>query len=364
MQPTTMWEKLDEIVSRYEEVERRMAEPGAFAQPRRMEELGRQHAELAPLVRLYEEHRKLDRELRELEGLDHDREMAELARDERKRLRTRLSEIEESLREKLVPRDPDDERDAIVEVRAGTGGEEAALFVGDLFRMYGRYSEQKGWKVEEISSNPTGLGGFKEIIFAVRGKGTYGHLKYEGGVHRVQRVPETEASGRIHTSAVSVAVLPEAEEVDLEIDEKEIRIDVFRSSGPGGQSVNTTDSAVRITHLPTGEAVSCQDEKSQHKNRAKAMKVLRARLLERMKWEQHEARHEIRRSLVKRGDRSDRVRTYNFPQSRVTDHRIDFTTHNLEGVLEGELDDLIEALRREDRLRRMGEGLAKEGKRS
>jgi len=228
--------------------------------------------------------------------------------------------------------------------------------------MYNRFAERKGWKMEEISANPTGLGGFKEIILSVKGKGVYGMLKYEGGVHRVQRVPETEASGRIHTSAVSVAVLPEAEEVELEIDENDIRVDVFRSSGPGGQSVNTTDSAVRITHIPTGEVVSCQDEKSQHKNRAKAMKVLRARLFERMKWEQHEARDELRRSLVKRGDRSDRVRTYNFPQSRVTDHRIDFTTHNLPMVLEGELDDLVAALRSADRLQRMEAELAGKGK--
>lgn len=358
----TMWAKLRAIEARFDEVERQMAEPAVFASPRRLEELGRQHAELAPIVQLYRRYRRIEQELRDLEELERDDEMAEMARAEKKELRARLADVEDSLREKLIPRDPDDAKDAIVEIRAGTGGEEAALFVGDLLRMYRRHAEVQGWKVEGMSSNPTGLGGFKEVILAVRGRDAYGRLKYEGGVHRVQRVPETEASGRIHTSAVSVVVLPVAEEVEFEIAEKDIRVDVFRSSGPGGQSVNTTDSAVRVTYLPTGEIVTCQDEKSQHKNKAKALKVLRSRLLERMKSEQHEARDELRRSLVKSGDRSDRVRTYNFPQSRVTDHRVDFTTHNLEGVLEGGLDELLDALQAEERLRRMGQGLVPEEK--
>jgi peptide chain release factor 1 len=359
-----MWQKLTHLEEKFDEVERRMTDPAVLSNPQKLEELGRRHAELAPVVKLVREHRKLEQELRDLEEVEKDREMAEMVREERKAARDRLGAIEGSLREKLIPKDPDDEKNAIIEIRAGTGGEEAALFAGDMVRMYGRYAERMGWKTEEISSNPTGLGGFKEIILSVRGKGAYGMLKFEGGVHRVQRVPETEASGRIHTSAVSVAVLPEAEEIDFEIEENDLRIDVFRSSGPGGQSVNTTDSAVRITHVPTGEVVSCQDEKSQHKNRAKAMKVLRSRLLERVKAEQHQARDEMRRSLVKRGDRSDRVRTYNFPQSRITDHRIDFTTHNLPVVLEGELDELVGALRRADRLQKMEAEPAGEAKKA
>jgi peptide chain release factor 1 len=267
-----------------------------------------------------------------------------MARDEIERLEADEARLLEELKVLLLPRDPNDDRDVLLEIRAGTGGEEASLFAAELFRMYCRYAEARGWRVDVLSSSPTGLGGFKEVIASLEGQGAYSRLKFEGGVHRVQRVPETEASGRIHTSAVTVAVLPEADEVEVAIDDKDLKIDVFRSSGPGGQSVNTTDSAVRVTHLPTNLVVTCQDEKSQHKNKAKALKILRARLLERAVEEQRSEIAANRRSMVGTGDRSERIRTYNFPQSRVTDHRINLTLHSLDRVLEGELDPLIDAL--------------------
>jgi peptide chain release factor 1 len=270
--------------------------------------------------------------------------MRELAKGELEELEPRIESLDQELRMLLIPKDPNDEKNIVLEIRAGTGGEEAALFAGDLFRMYSKYAEQKRWNVEIMSQNPIGIGGFKEIIALVEGKGVYSRLKFESGVHRVQRVPVTEASGRIHTSAVTVAVLPEAEEVDIDIDPNELRIDVYRSSGPGGQSVNTTDSAVRITHIPTGIVVSCQDEKSQHKNKAKALKILRARLLDKAQSEQRQAIAQDRKNQVGSGDRSERIRTYNFPQSRVTDHRINLTLYALDSVLEGKLDEVIEPL--------------------
>jgi peptide chain release factor 1 len=275
---------------------------------------------------------------------EQDPELHALAKSEAVRLEAEVEALEAEVRRLLVPRDPSDDRNAILEIRAGTGGEEAALFAASLFRMYSRYAESRGWRVEIMNSNPTGLGGLKEIIALIEGRGAFSRLKFEGGVHRVQRVPVTEGSGRIHTSAVTVAVLPEADEVEIVIDPKEIRVDVYRSSGPGGQSVNTTDSAVRITHIPTGLVVTCQDEKSQHKNRAKALKVLRARLLEKRQEEQRSEIAATRKLMVGSGDRSERIRTYNFPQGRLTDHRINFTLYKLERVMEGELDEVLDAL--------------------
>jgi peptide chain release factor 1 len=274
-----------------------------------------------------------------------DPEIRELAKEELPGLRGKCDQLQEKLKRLLVLKDPNDDRNVLLEIRAGTGGDEAGLFAADLFRMYSRFAEEKRWRIEVLSASTTGVGGFKEIIALIEGDKAYSHLKYEGGVHRVQRVPATEASGRIHTSAVTVAFLPEADEVDVHIDEgKDLRIDVYRSSGPGGQSVNTTDSAVRVTHLPTGLVVSCQDEKSQHKNKAKALKILRARLLERAQDEQHAEQAETRRSMVGSGDRSERIRTYNFPQGRMTDHRINLTLYSLDRIIGGEIDPLIDAL--------------------
>ena len=286
---------------------------------------------------------------------DSDEEIRTMAREELERLSSRSSELEESLRLQLLPRDPNDDRNVIVEVRAGAGGEEASLFAADLYRMYARYAERRRWKIELMSTSESEAGGLKEVIAEVRGDGAYSRLKFESGVHRVQRVPSTEAQGRIHTSTATVSVLPEADEVEVQIDEKDLRVDVYRSSGPGGQSVNTTDSAVRITHLPTGLVVAIQDEKSQHKNRAKAMSVLRARLLEAEQDRQAAERGEERRSQVGSGERSEKIRTYNFPDDRVTDHRIGLTVHNLPGLLEGDLDRVIDPLSEADQTRRLGE---------
>jgi peptide chain release factor 1 len=286
---------------------------------------------------------------------DPDEEMRSMARDEMTRLDARSADLQASLRTLLVPRDPNDDRNVILEIRAGTGGDEAALFAADLYRMYARYAERRRWKLEVMTASDTEAGGYKEIIAEVRGDAAYSRLKFESGVHRVQRVPSTEAQGRIHTSTATVSVLPEADEVEVQIDEKDLRIDVYRSSGPGGQSVNTTDSAVRITHLPTGLVVAIQDEKSQHKNRAKAMSVLRARLLEAEQERQAAERGEERRSQVGTGERSEKIRTYNFPDDRVTDHRIGLTVHNLPGLLEGDLDRVIEPLSEADQARRLGE---------
>jgi peptide chain release factor 1 len=351
-----MLEKVGKILKRLEEVEAQLANPAVAKDRARFRDLSREHADLQEIAGVARRLQSVCDQIAQAEEMLEDPDMAELARDDLDRLNRENKALEDRLNELLIPKDPDDSRNTIVEIRAGTGGEEAALFASELFRMYSRYAEAQGWKVELIDLSPTGIGGIKEVIFGVNGKDAFGQLKYESGAHRVQRVPKTEASGRIHTSAVTVAVLPEAEEIDVEIDqEKDIRIDRFCSSGPGGQSVNTTYSAVRVTHLPTGLVVSCQDEKSQIKNLAKALKVLRSRLLDKIRQERDEARQAQRKNQVGTGDRSGKIRTYNFPQSRVTDHRIGLTVHNLEEVLAGNLGEFIEALQKEDRMRRLEE---------
>jgi len=338
------------------ELERELGDP-KIAGTRRYLELSQRYARLRELVERYEELQRLEREIAEEEELLHaeDEELRELAAEELEKNRERRARLLEEVRLLLVPEDPRDARDAIVELRAGAGGEESALFAADLFRMYQKFAERKGLKVDVMDSHPTPLGGFKSIIFSVEGRGAYGLFKYESGVHRVQRVPVTESSGRIHTSTVSVAVLPEAEEVELQIDEKDLEIETFRSSGPGGQHANVTDSAVRIVHLPTGLVVTCQDARSQHKNKEKALRILRARLKERLEEEQEEELTEERRSQIGRAMRAEKVRTYNFPQNRVTDHRIDLTLYRLEDILEGDLDPIIQALARAERERRLVE---------
>ncbi|HXQ24420.1 MAG TPA: peptide chain release factor 1 [Candidatus Acidoferrales bacterium] len=342
-----MLQKLEDVERRYVELEGSLVDPTVIGNRKEYAKLAKERADLEEIVRSYRDWKRLAAEIDGHKALleETDPEIRELAKIELPAMRERLDALEAELKHLLLPRDPNDERNVIVEIRAGTGGEEASLFAAQLFRMYSRYAEQQGWRVELMSASPTGLGGFKEVIGLIEGHGVYSRLKYEGGVHRVQRVPVTEASGRIHTSTVTVAVLPEADEVDVHIDEtKDLRIDVFRSSGPGGQSVNTTDSAVRVTHLPTGLVVACQDEKSQHKNKAKAIKILRARLLERAQEEQQAELAQSRRSMVGTGDRSERIRTYNFPQGRVTDHRINFTLYSLDRVIEGDIEPLIDAL--------------------
>jgi peptide chain release factor 1 len=352
-----MIDRLAELEARYEEISRQLSTPGVAADASRFADLGRELAHLAPIVATLREWRGINTELDQARAMagDPDEEMRSMAREEAERLTARSSELEAALRLQLVPRDPNDDRDVIVEVRAGTGGEEASLFAADLYRMYARYAERRRWKVDVMAASESEAGGFKEIIAEVRGDGAYSRLKFESGVHRVQRVPTTEAQGRIHTSTATVSVLPEADEVEVQIDEKDLRVDVYRSSGPGGQSVNTTDSAVRITHLPTGMVVAIQDEKSQHKNRAKAMSVLRARLLEAEQQRQAAERGDERRSQVGTGERSEKIRTYNVPDDRVTDHRIGVTVHNLPGLLEGDLDRVIDPLIEADQSRRLGE---------
>lgn len=352
-----MIDRLAELEARHEEVARLLAEPEVLADPARLADLGRELARLEPIVTGLREWRAVQFELEGARAMasDPDEELRAMAREEVASLEARAAELESSLRLLLVPSDPNDERNVIVEIRAGAGGEEAALFAGDLYRMYARYADHRRWKVELMSTSEAEAGGFKEIIAEVRGDGAFSRLKFESGVHRVQRVPVTETQGRIHTSTATVSVLPEADEVEVQIDEKDLRVDVYRSSGPGGQSVNTTDSAVRITHLPTGMVVAIQDEKSQHKNRAKAMSVLRARLLEAERERQTAERGEERRSQVGSGDRSEKIRTYNFPDDRVTDHRIGLTVHNLPGLLEGDLDRLIDPLIAADGERRLRE---------
>lgn len=341
-----MIEKLAEVEKRYEQLEQMLSDPQLLGQQKEYSRVAKERAELEELVSCYREWKRTEQEIEENRELlkEKDEALRELAKEELSALREKKEELESRVKILLLPKDPNDNKNIILEIRAGTGGEEAALFAAALFRMYSRYAESRGWRVEVMSSNPTGLGGFKEIITLIEGRGAYSRLKFEGGVHRVQRVPATEASGRIHTSAVTVAVLPEADEVEVEIDPKDLRIDVFRSSGPGGQSVNTTDSAVRVTHLPTGLVVSCQDEKSQHKNKAKGLKILRARLLEKKQQEQRSEIAATRRLMVGSGDRSERIRTYNFPQGRVTDHRINLTLYKLDRIVEGELDEVVEAL--------------------
>ena len=354
-----MIDRLRQIEASYDAVVAEMSTPAAAGDPSRLQALGREVARLEPVVTTIRAWSAVHDELEATRSMTHDpdEEVRGMAREELAVLEAREQALDEELRRLLVPRDPNDDRDVILEVRAGTGGDEAALFAGDLFRMYARYAERRHWRLELLSVSEGAGGGVKEAIAEIAGQGAYSRLKYESGVHRVQRVPSTEAAGRIHTSTATVSILPEADEVEIQIPEKDLRIDVYRSSGPGGQSVNTTDSAVRVTHLPTGLMVAIQDEKSQHKNKAKAMAVLRARLLEMEQARLAEERGDQRRSQVGSGERSEKIRTYNFPDDRVTDHRIGLTVHNLPGLLEGELDRVVEPLAEADqaaRLARMG----------
>jgi len=354
-----MLELLDDIAKRQADIEMQMADPAAVKDAVRMRTLGREHRRLADILELADRYRltlaQIDDAIAIIDQGD-DEELIELAQEDRTRLEEQKESLEARIRELLSPPDPNDDRAAIVEIRAGTGGEEAALFAADLMRMYIRYAEKRGWKVEMLGSNATGVGGFKEVSFSVEGERAYGTLKFESGVHRVQRVPATEASGRIHTSAASVAVLPEADPVEIDISPNDLKIDVYRSSGPGGQSVNTTDSAVRITHLPTNTVVTCQDEKSQLKNKNKALKVLRARLFAAAESERNAKLAAERKQMVSTGDRSAKIRTYNFPQNRVTDHRIGLTLQSLDQIIDGDLDDLIAALREDFRRRQIQAG--------
>jgi peptide chain release factor 1 len=341
-----MLDKLNGVEERFVKLEGLLSDPVTLKDRESFQKYGREHSELLPMVNAFREYKKVLEQISDSTDMlrDGDTEIRELARQEIGALEEKKAAIELELKKLLTPKDPYDDKNVLVEIRAGTGGDEAALFAADLFRMYSRYAETKRWTVELMSHHPTGVGGLKEVIAMIQGKGAYSRLKFESGIHRVQRVPATEAQGRIHTSAVTVAVLPEAEDVEISIDPSELKIDVFRSSGPGGQSVNTTDSAVRVTHLPSGLVVTCQDEKSQWKNKAKALKVLRARLLDRMVAEQNEKRSEERKSQVGTGDRSGRIRTYNFPQGRVTDHRIGLTLYRLESILQGDMDAVVDEL--------------------
>lgn len=351
-----MIEKLQALAEKYDDLTEKISDPDVIADQANWQKYMKQRADLEPVVETY---RLYDKSLQELEDAktlaaeETDEEMKEMAQMEIDSLKENISELEQKLKVLLLPKDPNDEKNVILELRAGTGGEEAGLFAGDLLKMYQRYADRMGWKYETLSANYTDLGGIKEIIVLIEGQGAYSKLKFESGVHRVQRVPETESGGRIHTSAATVAVMPEAEEVELEFGPNDIRVDLFCASGPGGQCVNTTQSAVRLTHIPTGIVVSCQDEKNQHKNKDKAMKILSARVLEKMQQEAHGSEADLRKSMVGSGDRSERIRTYNFPQGRVTDHRIGLTLHKLEQILQGDLDEIIETLITTDQAERL-----------
>jgi peptide chain release factor 1 len=352
-----MLEKLAFLEEKYEDLSRKIGDPEIINEQNQWRKLVKEHSDLEEVVMKYRQYRSAQEELdganEILRDKDSDEELKELAKMEIGELEEQVNSIEEDLKILLLPKDPNDDKNVIIEIRAGAGGDEAGLFAADLFRMYTRYAENVGWRTEMLSANDTGLGGFKEVIFMIKGKGAYSMLKYESGVHRVQRIPTTESGGRIHTSTITVAVLPEVEDVDFELDMNEIRIDVFRSSGNGGQSVNTTDSAVRITHIPTGMVVSCEDEKSQLKNKDKALKILRARLLDNLIQEQQKEIAEDRRNQVGTGDRSERIRTYNFPQGRITDHRINLTLYKLDSFMDGDLQEMIEALITTDQAKKM-----------
>jgi peptide chain release factor 1 len=341
-----MLNKLNGVEERFGQLEVLLSDPAVLQDRDAYQKYAREHAELTDIVTVYRSFKEIDQELNDSLDLlkDNDPEIKSLAKEEVERLSAEKEQLELKLKQLLIPKDPLDAKNVLLEIRAGTGGDEAGLFANDLYKMYSRYAETKNWQIEIMDHHATGVGGLKEIVALVKGKGVYSRLKYESGTHRVQRVPTTETQGRIHTSAVTVAVLPEAEDVEVQIDPSQLRIDVFRSTGPGGQSVNTTDSAVRITHLPTGLVVTCQDEKSQHKNKAKAMKVLRSRMLDQIVQEQNAKRSQDRKNQVGSGDRSERIRTYNFPQGRVTDHRIGLTLYKLDAILQGDVDEVINAL--------------------
>lgn len=342
-----MFDKLDDMLIHYEELMRMLGDPDVTQDTKRFTKLMKEQAELAPIVEAYKQYKQAKQDVEDSLAMleeENDEEMREMAKEELSDAKKRIEELEHELKILLLPKDPNDDKNIILEIRAGAGGDEAALFAAELYRMYSNYADSQHWKVEIISINENGIGGFKEVVAMVTGKGAYSKLKYESGVHRVQRVPETESGGRIHTSTITVAIMPEAEEVDFQLDMNDCKFDVFRASGNGGQCVNTTDSAVRLTHIPTGIVISCQDEKSQLKNKDKALKVLRSRLYEMELAKQHDAEAEARRSQIGTGDRSEKIRTYNFPQGRVTDHRIKLTLHRLDGILNGDLDEIIDSL--------------------
>jgi len=355
--------KLEQVKERFDEVTTAMSDPAVYDDPQRYTELTKEHSDLKELVELYENWKDTKKQIegnQELIEEGDDAEITEMAEMENEELKPKLEELEEDIKFKLIPKDPDDSKNVIVELRAGAGGDEAAIFVGDIFDMYRRYAEKKGWKLNLLSLSESDKGGYKELTFGLEGDEVYGVMKYESGVHRVQRVPETETQGRVHTSAATVAVLPEAEEVDIDVNTADIRVDTFRASGAGGQHVNKTDSAVRLTHEPSGVVVECQQERSQHKNKSKAMKMLRSKIYEIEEEKQRKEREQERKSQISTGDRSAKIRTYNFPQSRLTDHRINLTLYNLEDIMKGEIEEVIEALRVQDNLDKlnavMGEG--------
>jgi len=348
-----MIDKLETIKKEYQELEKKLTSPSSVSDSQKLQEISKRRNELEPIINLYEKLLKIKADIKEAEKMKNNPEMKDFAEEELDKLNKQEQKITKELEIALIPSDPLDKKNVIMEIRAGAGGDEAALFAADLFRMYSHFAEKNKWKIDIMNSNKLGIGGFKEIIFSISDSNVYKKLKYESGVHRVQRVPETESSGRIHTSTATVAVLPEAEEIELEIDPKDLRIDVFRSSGPGGQSVNTTDSAVRITHKPTGLVVSCQDEKSQLKNKEKALKILRSRLLAQKQEEEIKKLGDERKIQIGTGDRSEKIRTYNFPQNRVTDHRIGYSSHNIESVLEGNLNEFITKLEAADQIKKL-----------